>query len=96
MKREQIEMPEKLKSGQNEIFPVDVQFSPPPSQVTELHKRLKESVRVSLGAEGLTLLETEEAPALVTVVNSSRYLADIKRDLALVQGRFLTYVLLLT
>ena len=57
--------------------------------MTELHKRLKESVRVSLGTKGLTLLETEEAPALVTVVNSSRYLADIKRDLALAQGRFL-------
>ena len=40
-----------------------------------------------LERDNLRLLESASAPALVTVVNSSRLISDIKRELARVPGR---------
>ena len=44
---------------------------------------------------GLTLLACEEGPALVTVVNSSRVVADIKRDLGRVLAGWSAHISLL-
>ena len=42
-------------------------------------------------SRGLTLAHSEEAPALVTIVNSSRVVSDIRRDLGRIQSNVFYY-----
>ena len=53
----------------------------PPSQVKILHKEIIEKMKSTFSANGCELVEDGEGPTLVTVVNASRTLSDIKRDM---------------
>ena len=55
----------------------------PPGQVSALHTKI---VSELTAAAGNSLQQSAEAPALVTSVNTSRVVADIKRDLGRVSG----------
>ena len=55
----------------------------PPGQVSSLHSKIVTELRA---AAGNSLQQSGEAPALVTSVNTSRVVADIKRDLSRVTG----------
>merc|ERR1719186_2087725 len=53
----------------------------PPSQVKMLHKEIIEKMKSTFSDNGCELVEDGEGPTLVTVVNASRTLSDIKRDM---------------
>ena len=74
----------------------------PPKQITDLHSvfvqgkhrlRLRSANNFTIAElksecekVGYSLTESDEGPALVSVINSSRLVPDIKRDLARFQG----------
>ena len=60
----------------------------PPGQVSSLHSKIVTELRA---AAGNSFQQSAEAPALVTSVNTSRVVADIKRDLSRVTGQTLQF-----
>ena len=60
----------------------------PPGQVASLHTKILTELTA---AAGNCLQQSDEAPALVTSVNTSRVVADIKRDLGRVTGQTLQF-----
>ena len=64
---------------------ISLRIHEPPSQVRGLHKQVMEGMRRRLESQEIGLSEGE-GPVLVTVVNSSRVLTDVRRDLARVKG----------
>lgn len=74
-----------MKDTKINIFSSDLgNIVSPPSQVSSLHTKIMTELRT---AAGNSLHQSEEAPALVTSVNTSRVVADIKRDLSRVTGQ---------
>ena len=65
---------------------------PAPPQVSGLHQQFRERLQSALEtSRGLTLTHSEEAPAVITVVNSSRVVSDIRRDLGRIQSNVFYY-----
>lgn len=64
---------------------ISLRIHEPPSQVRGLHKQVMEGMRRRLESQEIGLREGE-GPVLVTAVNSSRVLTDVRRDLARVKG----------
>ena len=56
-------------------------IKPPPRQVTSLHQQILHKVEERMAGQKISLERGSRGPALVTVVNSSRVYADIKRDI---------------
>ena len=67
---------------------VMVNIVSPPPEVTALHTQLKKKLEVYMEEQGYTLKHSTDSkvPAIVTVVNSSRVISDIKRDIVRVTG----------
>ena len=62
-----------------------------PAQVSGLHQQFREQLQsVVENSRGLTLDHSEEAPAVITIVNSSRVVSDIRRDLGRIQSNEFT------
>ena len=60
--------------------------APPPRQVSNLHQDIVEELRSLCAKQGSELTQSLDAPAVVTVVNGSRVVSDIRRDLGRCQG----------
>ena len=63
----------------------------PPPQVGAVHSELRERLEEHMSERGyrLTLANNNpDVPAVVTAVNSSRVISDIRRDLLRVRGSF--------
>ena len=61
-----------------------------PAQVSGLHQQFRAKLQSEVEtSRGLKLTQSEEAPAVITIVNSSRVVADIKRDLGRIHGSVL-------
>lgn len=68
---------------------VSLQIVEPPQQVKSLHEHFIEELTSWFKKHQITLLEsraTFDVPAIITVVNSSRVVSDIKRDLGRKKG----------
>ena len=58
----------------------------PPAEVTGLHHQFHEQLTQWFSSQGKTLTQSNDAPAIVTIVNSSRIISDIQRDLEIFTG----------
>ena len=58
-----------------------------PPQVSEVQQELKAELWSLAEGRDIRLDDSEVAPALVTIINSSRVGSDIRRDLGRVQGK---------
>ena len=65
---------------------IKVNFCAPPSQVADLYQKIKEKIEEWFITQGLILTQCDEAPAVVTVINSSRVVSDIRRDFGRIKG----------
>ena len=76
-------------------IPGPANIVPAPPQVSGLHQQFRERLQSALEtSRGLTLTHSEEAPAVITIVNSSRVVSDIRRDLGRIHSNDFTNILL--
>ena len=55
-------------------------FVPPPSKVATLHLKIVAELKSWFESRGAMLVESDDAPAIVTIINSSNVERDIQRD----------------
>ena len=54
----------------------------PPQRITQLHQRIKRRLKNWFSVQGIDLIQSSDAPALVTVLDQRTSIStDIKRDL---------------
>ena len=64
----------------------------PPPQVSMIHQEIIRKLEERFQSQGLNLIRGDSGPAVVVVVNNSRLVMDVKRDLA-TAGRVFIYAL---
>ena len=57
-----------------------------PEQVSEVHQQLKDQLWSLSESRDISLYLSDSAPAVVTIINSSRVVSDIRRDLGRVKS----------
>ena len=70
----------------NDNHLIKIDLKAPPQQVAVLHNGIQKKLQDWFSTQGLTLTQCDEAPAIITVINSSRIVSDIKRDFGRVTG----------
>ena len=62
----------------------------PPPQVSNIHQKIIKELEERFQVKDLNLIRGDSGPAVVVIVNNSRLIMDVKRDLA-TAGRDLIY-----
>ena len=70
----------------NDNYFIKIDLKAPPQQVAVLHNGIQKKLQEWFSTQGLTLTQCDEAPAIITVINSSRIVSDIKRDFGRATG----------